>query len=44
MFYVCLQAESDARDKDRQLSEALERMRQYEAVSINILSVTKYTL
>lgn len=28
------QAEADAREKDRQLSEAIERMRQYEAVSI----------
>ena len=28
-----LQAESDAREKDKHLSEALERMGQYEAVS-----------
>ena len=32
--YVCLlQAEQDAGSKDKELNEALERMRQYEAVS-----------
>lgn len=30
-----LQAEKDASEKEKQLTEALERMRQYEAVSLN---------
>lgn len=40
----CLQAESDAKEKDKELSEALERMRQYEAVSSQFLYLFMFLL
>jgi len=41
-MYMFYQAEDDAKAKDKELSEALERMRQYEAVSTTYIVKSTY--